>query len=121
MRITDAEFTVMEGLWQGPPLSAEALVDDVRARTTWGEATVRTLINRLLRKGAIRSERAHGRHHYHAVLQRADHVQAESENLLDRLFGGELSPLVAHFAERKTISEADRKRLKALIEQLDDE
>jgi BlaI family penicillinase repressor len=121
MKITDAEFTVMEALWRGQPLSAEDLIAAVLSEASWGEATVKTLINRLLRKGAIRSERANGRHSYHAVLERADYVQAESETLLDRLFGGQLAPLVAQFADRKTLSAEDRRRLKALIDRLDDD
>jgi predicted transcriptional regulator len=55
------------------------------------------------------------------VLERADYVQAESETLLDRLFGGQLAPLVAQFADRKTLSAEDRQRLKALIDRLDDD
>lgn len=121
MNITDAEFKVMDVLWTGQPLSAEQLITEVRTQTTWGEATVKTLINRLLKKGAIRSERADGRHRYHAALQKETFALAESETLLDRLFGGEVAPLVAQFAQNRTLSPQDRERLRAIIAEMGDD
>lgn len=121
MNITDAEFKVMDALWRGQPLSADDLIADVRARSDWGEATVKTLINRLLKKGAIRSERSQGRHRYHAALEKEAFALAESENLLERLFGGQVAPLVAQFAQKGALSAQDRERLKAIIAQLDDD
>ena len=118
--ITDAEFKIMDALWAGQPLSAEQLIAEVRGRTTWGEATVKTLINRLIKKGAIRSTRANGRHHYEAALEKEAFALAESETLLDRLFGGEVAPLVAQFAQHRSLSPQDRARLRAIIDDMDD-
>ena len=67
----------------------------------------------------MRSDRIDGRTRYAPVLQRADYVHAESQGLLDRLFDGRLSPLVAHFAERRTLSAAEVEKLKALVASLD--
>jgi predicted transcriptional regulator len=121
MRITTAESQVMEALWRGGPKTADELVAEVAAPQGWREATVKTLINRLLKKRAIASERAEGRHRYRPLLRRADYVQAESQGLLDRLFGGQLAPLVSHFAEHRALTPDDIARLKKLIEELDDD
>lgn len=121
MNITEAEFKVMDSLWSREPQTAEELVADVRSRSDWGEATVKTLINRLLKKGAIRSERSAGRHHYHAALEKEAFALAESENLLQRLFGGQVAPLVAQFTQNRRLTAEDRERLKAIIARLDDE
>lgn len=121
MNITEAEFKVMDALWRREPQSAEELIAAVRGQSDWGEATVKTLINRLLKKGAIRSERFAGRHRYHAALEKESFALAESENLLDRLFGGQVAPLVAQFAQNRSLSAEDRARLKAIIAELDDE
>jgi len=119
MSITGAESKVMEALWRRGPLTADEIVAEVAAAEQWGEATVKTLINRLLKKKAIQSIRAEGRHCYRPLLQRDDYVQAESQGLLDRLFGGQLAPLVSHFAEHRALSPEDIARLKKLIEDLD--
>lgn len=118
MHITAAESQVMESLWRTSPLTPDELIADVRTREDWGPATVKTLINRLLKKKAIRSERIDGRTRYVPLVQRADYVQSESQNLLDRLFGGELTPLVAHFAEHRKLTPQEVERLKRLIDEL---
>lgn len=121
MRITEAESQVMEALWRKSPLSAEEVLADVKARQPWGDATVKTLINRLLKKKALVSERTEGRHRYRPLLTREAYLQAESQGLLDRLFDGQLAPLVAHFAEQRRLSPAEVARLKALIAKLDED
>jgi len=121
MWITTAESQVMEALWRHGPMTSEEIVAEVGAHQQWGEATVKTLINRLLKKKAIASGRDDGRHRYSPLLQRADYVQAESQGLLDRLFDGQLAPLVSHFAEHRTLKPDDIVRLKRLIEELGDD
>lgn len=111
----------MEALWRNGPCTAEDLVAQVKAGQPWGDATVKTLINRLLKKGAIASERAEGRHQYRAVTDRTDYITNESQGLLDRLFGGELTPLISHFAEHRRLSQAEVARLKSLIDDMGDD
>jgi predicted transcriptional regulator len=121
LRITAAESQVMEALWSNGPMSADEIVAEVGAAQAWGEATIKTLVNRLLKKKAIESVREDGRHRYRPLLARADYVQAESQGLLDRLFGGQLTPLVSHFAEQRRLKPDDLARLKRLIEELDND
>ncbi|HQT54979.1 MAG TPA: BlaI/MecI/CopY family transcriptional regulator [Phenylobacterium sp.] len=121
MNITEAESQIMQALWRKTPLTADEIVADVRARQPWAEATVKTLINRLLKKRAIKSERVDGRHQYVPLVDRANYVQDESQGLLDRLFEGQLAPLVAHFAQNRKLKPEEIARLKKLIAELDDD
>lgn len=121
MNITVAESRIMEALWGRSPLTVEEIMGVVVPTQGWGEATVRTLINRLMKRKAIRSERLDGRVRYSPVLQRADYVQAESQGLLDRLFDGRLTPLVVHFAGQRKLKPDEIKRLRKLLEALDDD
>ncbi len=120
MHITTAESQVMEALWRRGPLTTDEIVAEVGEAQNWGDATVKTLINRLLKKKALKSQREGGRHCYHAVVQRSDYVQAESQGLLDRLFEGQLAPLGAHFAQTRALKPDEISRLKKLISELDD-
>jgi BlaI family penicillinase repressor len=120
-KISAAESQVMEAVWRAGQLTADEIVAQVGEPQGWGEATVKTLINRLLKKKAVRSSRAEGRHHYEALIQRSAYVQTESQGLLDRLFDGRLAPLVAHFAEHRTLKPEEIKRLRKLLEDLDDD
>ena len=121
MNVTPAESRIMEALWARSPLTAEEVVGAVAEAQGWGEATVKTLINRLLKRKAIRSERIDGRVRYVPVLGRDQYLQAESQSLLDRLFEGRLTPLVAHFAEHRKLKPEEIKRLRKLLEALDDD
>jgi predicted transcriptional regulator len=80
---------------------------------------VKTLINRLLKKKALASERSGGRALYRSVVSREDYLTGESQGLLDRLFGGQIAPLVAHYARHRDLSPAEIARLKRLIAELE--
>lgn len=109
----------MEALWASGPLGADAIHKTVAGPPGWGAATVRTLIGRLRKRGAIRSERVDGQVRYVPLVSRGDYLQAEAQALLDRLFGGRLTPLVAHLAERGALAPGEAKRLRKLLKRLD--
>lgn len=119
MPISDAESLVMDVLWESSPLTAEEVVAALAKRTDWREPTVKTLLNRLLKKRVVAAERDGRRYLYRPLLLRNDYVDAQSKGLLDRLFGGRVAPLVAHFSEHHKLSRKDIAELKRLIEELD--
>lgn len=119
MQITAAESQIMDALWRRGPLTFDEVLTEVTTNQSWGRATVKTLVNRLLNKKAIRSEREAGRHQYRALVERADYIDGESQGLLDRLFEGELAPLISHFAEYRKLKPDEIARLKRLIEEIE--
>lgn len=121
MQISEAESVVMDVLWKRNPLSAEEVVSSLSGQQEWQEATVKTLLNRLLNKGAISAAKDGRRYLYAPVLQRDAWVQGESESLLERMFGGRVAPLVAHFSEQRKLSRKDIADLRKLLEELDDD
>ena len=120
-RISAAESLVMEALWQKSPITAEEVTAEVAAAQAWSEATVKTLLNRLLKKKAIAAKKDGRRYLYRPLIARDAYVQSESQGLLDRLFDGRLAPLVSHFSEQGRLSPQDLAELRRLIEELDDE
>ena len=121
MQISDAESIVMEVLWQRSPRSADEVVADLAREQEWQEATIKTLLNRLLKKGGIRAEKDGRRYLYSFVLKREDWVHGQSRSLLNRLFDGRVAPLVAHFSEKGRLSKRDIAELKRLIGELDND
>ena len=117
--ISDAEAMVMEVLWGASPRSAEEVIAALADSTGWAEPTIKTLLNRLLNKGAISAEKDGRRYLYSPVLRREAWVQQQSEGLLARLFGGRVAPLVAHFSERGQLSAAVIAELKRLVAELE--
>ncbi|HEY2356927.1 MAG TPA: BlaI/MecI/CopY family transcriptional regulator [Phenylobacterium sp.] len=120
-KISGAESQIMEALWRCGPLSPDGIVAEVGEAHGWAPGTVKTLITRLLRKKAIEGRREEGGYLYRPLLSRVAYVQSESQGLVDRLFGGEVAPLVAHFAEHRALTQRDIQLLKTLIAKLEDD
>ena len=117
-RISDAEHTVMEVLWEQSPLSAQDVAERVPRERDWSANTVKTLLGRLLAKNAIAHEEDGRRYLYRPIVAREDYVAGESQRLIDRLFGGKLTPLVAHLAERDQLTDQDIAEIEALLKEL---
>ncbi|HEY0053619.1 MAG TPA: crosslink repair DNA glycosylase YcaQ family protein [Caulobacteraceae bacterium] len=96
--MTEGESAILAALWRRGPLTAPDLIEEVRARQPWGTATVKTLLGRLIRKGAILSRREGGRQRYVAALTRDAYVKAEVGKLVERLFEGDPNGLREHLS-----------------------
>jgi BlaI family penicillinase repressor len=117
-RISDAEHAVMEVLWEESPLTAQDVAERVPAERGWSANTVKTLLGRLLAKNAIAHEEEGRRYLYRPLVEREDYVAGESQRLIDRLFGGKLTPLVAHLAERDQLTAQDIAEIEAILKEL---
>jgi BlaI family penicillinase repressor len=119
--ISEAESVVMEVLWLRSPIATEDVMATLEPNGKWQETTVKTLLNRLLKKGAVRAQKDGRRYLYSPVLTRKEWLSNESTGFLNRLFGGRVAPLVAHFSTQRKLSRKDIADLKRLIQELDDE
>ena len=117
-RISDAEHAVMEVLWDEAPLSAQDVSERVDPARGWSANTVKTLLGRLSAKSVIAHEVEGRRYLYRPLVDRDDYVERESRRLIDRLFGGRLTPLVAHLAERDALTARDIAEIEALLKEL---
>ena len=121
MQISEAESAVMEFLWARSPLDAEEIVAALAESRDWQEPTIKTLLNRLLNKGAITADKNGRRYLYAPAIARDAWVLEESSSLLARLFDGRVAPLVAHFSQHRKLSADDVAQLRQLLEELDDD
>ncbi len=117
-RISEAEHAVMEALWTESPLSAADVCDRVCAANDWSIPTVKTLLGRLVSKGAVGTEPEGRRFLYYPLIERSDYVGGESRRLVDRLFGGRAAPLFAHLAENEALTDADLEEIEALLKEM---
>lgn len=117
--ISEAESRVMEALWRASPQTSEQIIATVQAGSDWHEKTIRTLLNRLLGKGAVSAEKDGRRYLYAPVLTREQWQSQESRNLLDRVFGGRMAPLLAHFSRHEKLSPKDVAELRKLLDAIE--
>ena len=117
-RISDAEHAVMEALWEKSPQTAVEVCDSVCGERGWSMPTVKTLLSRLVAKGAVSTEPDGRRFLYTPLLARDDYVGGESRRLVDRLFGGKAAPLFAHLAEAEALSDDDIAEIERLLKEM---
>jgi predicted transcriptional regulator len=117
-RISEAEAAVMMVLWEHSPLTAQDVADRVPADREWSANTVKTLLARLVAKKALAYEADGRRYLYRPLVARSDYVAGESRRLIDRLFGGRVTPLVAHLAQRDALGAEEIAEIEALLREL---
>ena len=115
-RISDTEWEVMRAVWAGHPAPAGVIIERlVASDPSWHPKTARTLIGRLVEKGALAYE-AEGRAFlYRPLVTEQECIASASESFLDRVFGGALKPMLAHFVERHDLSPEEVKELEQLL------
>ena len=116
-RISETEWEVMKVVWSRSPISAQEIIDELAAQDDWHPKTVKTLLNRLVKKKALTVEKYKNLFLYSPALKEADCVRAESQSFLERFFGGDVRPLLIHFAENKQLTAEDLAELQKILRQ----
>ena len=116
INITPAEWEIMEVLWQQSPQSAAEIYEALQAQTDWTIKTVRSFLDRLVQKKAVRKQKVHGMNVFKPMPKRSQCLRQESESFLQRFFQGNPVSLVRHFVEQEALSDQDIARLQELLE-----
>ena len=114
--LPESEWAVMEILWESSPRTASEVAKELTQTKGWAENTVRTLLSRLVEKGALQIVEGSPRLYAPAVKREA-FVKAESESFLDRIFQGAAKPLLVHFASNARLTPDEVRELKQLLDQ----
>jgi BlaI family penicillinase repressor len=115
-RISETEWELMKIVWAQSPRSAGEIIEALtQTDSSWHPKTVKAFLNRLVRKGALGFKKEGRAYLYRPLVKEQDCVAAASESFLERVFGGSLQPMLAHFVERKRLSEAEIRELRRLL------
>ena len=115
-KISETEWELMKVVWAQTPCSAEQIIEALtRQDSTWHPKTVKAFLNRLVRKGALGFKKEGRAYFYRPLVKEEDCVAAASESFLVRVFGGSLKPMLAHFVERKKLSEEEIRELRNVL------
>ncbi len=114
--ISNAELNVLNVLWQKSPISASEVVAQLSKNNDWHEKTVKTLLNRLVKKQAIGFEKQGRSYLYYPLIAQSDYQLKEGASFIERLFSGRVAPLVAGFARENKLSAKDVEELQQLID-----
>jgi BlaI family penicillinase repressor len=114
-RISETEWEIMKVCWEKSPVTAQEIIDALAAGDEWHPKTVKTLLNRLVKKRALGFQKQGRAYLYQPLVAEKDCVAAESESFLDRVFGGSLHPMLAHFVQTRKLSPVEISELKRLL------
>ena len=117
MRIADAEWRVMRIVWQQQVATAADVIQALASETDWNHRTIRTLLHRLVEKGALAVKKKDGKNVYYSKVRQDRCVHEETQSFLDKVFDGDAAELLVHFVENKTISREQIDELKRLLEE----
>ena len=108
-KLFDSELKVMEVLWEQGPRPAKEIVDILSARIGWNKNTTYTVIRKCIEKGAV--ERGEPGFVCTPLVSRDEVARTETEQLIDKMFGGSSELFFSSFLKNQGISEAEAARL----------
>lgn len=115
VELSKAEFEVLEALWKGYPATANEIIARVGKDNNWHEKTIKTLLSRMMKKGAVEFEKQGRQYIYTPTIKRADYTLTQSKSFLERFFSGRIAPLVSGFVKSEALSQEDIDELKSVI------
>ncbi|HEY0962190.1 MAG TPA: BlaI/MecI/CopY family transcriptional regulator [Pseudomonadales bacterium] len=114
-QISDAEWEIMKVLWQAPGLTANEVAERLADTKQWHLKTVRTMLDRLLKKGVVEANVVDRLYRYTPLLTRDECVAHASSSFLAKVFDGAFTPMVAHFVKNSPLSRKDRQELERIL------
>jgi len=116
-RISETEWEVMRAVWAGHPATASEIIERLAAAdASWHPKTAKTLLARLVQKKALDYEAQGRRYVYEPLVTERECVAAASTSFLERVFGGALKPMLAHFVASQRLSRSELEELRQLLE-----
>ena len=115
VRITQAEWEVMSVVWQRPPVAATEIVQVLHQAKQWSLATVRTLLRRLVNKGALAQTLEGKRYLDRPLVSMEACVHQESQSFWDRVLGRAPSAALVHLVSRAKLSKEDIQELRRIL------
>ncbi len=113
--ISEAEWKIMKLLWRESPQPAYDLAQKLAESDGWSARMVKTLLNRLMRKGVLSYTTYKNLYLYQPLVSEEACIKVESESFLERVFDGSLSLMLVHYARHKKLSKEEIQALKKII------
>ncbi len=117
VQISDSEWDVMEPIWEAGACTAADVIKRLRATHDWNHSTIRTLLARLVEKGVLDYQVDGSRYIYRAAVSRRQCVRQEGRSFLEKVFGGDVGALLAHFVAETPLDQDQLEQLQQLLAQ----
>lgn len=119
MKLNNSEWTVMSAIWQRSPASARDVLEQVEEETGWAYSTAKTVLVRLVEKGALRVRMRANTSLYEPLITRQHARKSAVHSLLDKAFDGAFGPLLQHLISEERLTPQDRAKLTEMLNRAD--
>jgi BlaI family penicillinase repressor len=117
-RISETEWEIMRIVWRRQPITAADIISELQAEDpSWHPVTAKTLLNRLVKKQALSYAQQGRAYLYSATVTEKDCIASVSSSFLDRVFGGSVATMLAHFVDDRKLSSKQVRDLKDVLEE----
>lgn len=116
-KLPDAEFEVMQIMWKNqPPLTTAMMMQQLGTGCDWRVQTLIVLLNRLIDRGFVRSEKKGKERTYYPVVGEAEYLHFETSMFIERFHRNSVTHLVATLVDANKVSDSDMEMLTRLLE-----
>jgi len=119
MKLSDSEWTVMTAVWERSPASVRDVLERIGPETGWAYSTVKTILERLVRKRALEVRKRANLGLFEPLITREAARRAAVRSLLEKAFDGAFGSLVQHLFVVEKLSPKERRHLAKMLEDLD--
>ena len=119
-KVSDTELAILDVLWKGGACQARAITETLYPGGSRKSATVHSLLERLERKGLVERDRKTYPHTFQARIGRDEYVAGELQRMASQVFAGDLAPILMNLAGSAELTEAERRRILALLDKSKD-
>ena len=116
MKLTEAEWQIMNALWQKHPATAREIMERLDRRVKWAYTTIKTMLTRLVEKDAVSEVKQGNTSVYEPMVSQQKARLSAFRSLLDQAFDGAVGPLVHFLAEEKQLTAKEKKELRKILE-----
>ncbi len=113
--LTGAEWAILRAVWENEPCAAPAVQEKLEARKNWTYSTVKTLMDRMVTKGLLKTERFRNLILYRSVISELQAQKSEVKRTVKRAFDGALTPMMQFLLDNNALSQKQLNELEALI------
>lgn len=119
INLTEAEWKVMECLWEKCPRTGREITQYFEEKIGWNRSTTLTLLSRLEAKGAVMADSSEGKKKFSPLLQRDDASLHEAKDFLSRVYNGSVSLMVSSLTKKQALSQEEIDELYAMLKELE--
>jgi predicted transcriptional regulator len=115
MKLTEAEWQIMNVLWEKYPATARNISERLESRVNWAYTTIKTMLTRLAEKGAVREKKKGNTSIYEPIVSRTQARHSAVKNLINQAFDGAFGPLMHFLVEDEQLSAKQKKEILELL------